>query len=209
MPWKFWKKEKVVAPAPAPPAQLAPALVMDAALTPSHLPAPPVQTPTHSLTAPTHTAAQLKAGATAEQVIDQEFQKTVAAGGRKMFKLKIAYNKKRCIGAGQCVLADPYDFGLDEKGIADLKEAGEQGGLFVKELDTESPHLALNAAKACPAMVISIFDRETGKKVAPVGRMLPEQLKNIDTFRPTTAMNDIPIIQESPILKRPELLKEK
>jgi len=34
-------------------------------------------------------AAQLKAGATAEQVIDQEFQKTVAAGGRKMFKLKI------------------------------------------------------------------------------------------------------------------------
>ncbi len=198
MSWKFWKRVQENGTAPAPASAPSP-------ISPSVQPSP---APARSLTAPTHTAAQLKAGTTAEQVIDQEFQKTVSSSGRKTFKLKIAYNKKRCIGAGHCVLADPYDFGLDSKGIADLKEAKEQSGLFVKEIETESPHLALNAAKACPSMVISVFDMETGKKIAPVGRTLPEHLKNVAPYQPTMDMKDIPIISESPILKRPELLKE-
>lgn len=87
----------------------------------------------------------------------------------KMTKLRIVYNKKGCIGSGHCVLSDPYNFVLDEEFHADLKEGKPMGGLnsqvFVKEIETDSPHLTINAAHTCTPKVIAVFQQfeENGK----------------------------------------------
>ncbi|HLD42170.1 MAG TPA: hypothetical protein VJB06_03970 [archaeon] len=90
---------------------------------------------------------------------------------KKKFKLKIVYNKNGCIASGHCVLSDPYNFVLDEQFKADLKDSkelpGPVKGTFVKEIETDSPHLILNAAKTCTPKVIAIIDMETGKRIAP------------------------------------------
>jgi len=89
---------------------------------------------------------------------------------RKVFKLKIVYNKKGCIASGHCALSDPYNFLLDEefKGVLkDGKTLANIQGTFVKEIETDSPHLILNAAKTCTPKVIAVIDMETGKRIAP------------------------------------------
>ena len=90
---------------------------------------------------------------------------------RKVFKLRIIYNKKGCVASGHCILSDPYNFELDEEFKAILKDGkpltGVQQGVFVKEIETDSPHLVLNAAKTCTPRVIAIIDMETGKRIAP------------------------------------------
>ncbi len=90
---------------------------------------------------------------------------------KKVFKLKIVYNKKGCIASDHCVLSDPYDFKLDDEFKAILIDGKEQDGpvrgIFVKEIETTEPHLAINAAKTCTPKVIAIIDMETGKRIAP------------------------------------------
>lgn len=90
---------------------------------------------------------------------------------KKTFKLKIVYNRKGCISSCHCILSDPYDFKLDDELkaiLVDGKEmSGPVGGIFVKEIETTEPHLAINAAKTCTPRVIAIIDLETGKRIAP------------------------------------------
>ena len=99
--------------------------------------------------------------------VKYEHDKTV----KKKFKLKIIYNKKGCISSGHCALSDPFDFELDEEAKGILKDgkalSGVQEGTFVKEIETDSPHLAINAAKTCTPRVIAIIDMDTGKRIAP------------------------------------------
>ena len=90
---------------------------------------------------------------------------------KKTFKLKIIYNKNKCIGAGHCVLSDPYNWKLDEEFKADLVESkeldGPNKGVFVKTFETSDPHQIINAAKTCTPKVIAVIDTETGKRIAP------------------------------------------
>lgn len=88
----------------------------------------------------------------------------------KVFKLRIVYNKKGCTSSCHCILSDPYDFELDEEFKAILKGGKEMEnakGVFVKEIETSEPHLAINAAKTCTPKVIAVIDMETGKRIAP------------------------------------------
>ena len=59
----------------------------------------------------------------------------------KVFKLKIVYNKNKCISAGHCVLSDPYNWLLDKEFKADLVDSkemdGANKGVFVKEIETD------------------------------------------------------------------------
>ncbi|MBI2579860.1 MAG: ferredoxin [Candidatus Aenigmarchaeota archaeon] len=89
---------------------------------------------------------------------------------RKKYKLRIIYNKSGCTAAGHCVLSDPYNFKLDEEFKAILVDGTPHPtskGVFVKEIETDEPHLVINAAKTCTPRVISIVDLETGKRIAP------------------------------------------
>ncbi|MBI4361657.1 MAG: hypothetical protein HY558_00625 [Euryarchaeota archaeon] len=87
-----------------------------------------------------------------------------------MAKIRIVYNAKGCIGSGHCVLSDPYDFTLDENFHAVMKEGREMGGLnggvWVKECETEETHLAINAARTCTPRVITVFQQveENGRQ---------------------------------------------
>ncbi|MBI2076105.1 MAG: hypothetical protein HYT72_02560 [Candidatus Aenigmarchaeota archaeon] len=89
---------------------------------------------------------------------------------KKVFRLRIVYNRKGCCASGHCILSDPYDFDLDEEFKAILKDGKEMDnakGVFVKEIETTEPHLAINAAKTCTPKVIAVIDLETGKRIAP------------------------------------------
>ena len=90
---------------------------------------------------------------------------------KKIWKLRIVYNKKGCLASGHCILSDPYNFTLDSEFRADLKEGkplgGVQSGTFTKDIETDSPHLVINAAKTCTPRVIAVIDLESGKRIAP------------------------------------------
>jgi ferredoxin len=102
------------------------------------------------------------------QNIDKKYEHDRAA--RKVFRLRVVYNKKGCISAGHCVLSDPYDFKLDDEFkaiLTDSKEGeGVMQGVFTKEIETTEPHLIMNAARTCTPRVIAVFDVETGKRIA-------------------------------------------
>ncbi|MBI3190251.1 hypothetical protein HYZ41_00955 [archaeon] len=89
---------------------------------------------------------------------------------KKIFKLRIVYNKKGCTAAGHCVLSDPFNFTLDknfEAVLVDGKPMPNIEGVWYKDIETDSPHLPINASKTCTPKVIAIIDRETGKRIAP------------------------------------------
>ena len=90
---------------------------------------------------------------------------------KKKFKLKIVYNKKGCLASGHCVLSDPYNFELDKEFRAILVDGKPVGDpklqIFEKIIETDSPHLVLNATKTCTPKVIGVIDMETGKRIAP------------------------------------------
>ena len=57
---------------------------------------------------------------------------------------------------------------LDDEFKAILVEGKEiQPGVFEKVVETDSPHLLLNASKTCTPRVIAVIDVETGKRIAP------------------------------------------
>lgn len=90
---------------------------------------------------------------------------------REKMKLRIVYNRNGCIGAGHCILSDPYNFGFDENDFkADLKDGKESPqtkGVWIKDIETDDPHLVINAAKTCTPKVIAIIDLKTNKRIAP------------------------------------------
>lgn len=89
---------------------------------------------------------------------------------RKIFKLRIIYNKKGCVSSGHCVLSDPFNFELDNEFRAVLKNGKLMPGMddvWFADIETDSPHLPINAAKTCTPRVIGIIDLETGKRIAP------------------------------------------
>jgi ferredoxin len=89
---------------------------------------------------------------------------------RKKYKLRIVYNKNGCIASGHCILSDPYNFKLDSEFKADLVDGAPHPtakGTWVKEIETDEPHLVINAAKTCTPRVIAVIDLETGQRIAP------------------------------------------
>ena len=93
-----------------------------------------------------------------------------------MVKLRIIFNRKGCIGSGHCMLSDPYNFRWDENvdWKAELVDGKPMGGahqqdIFVKEIETDQPHLVINAAKTCTPRVIAVFDLDQTppKRIAP------------------------------------------
>ena len=89
---------------------------------------------------------------------------------KKVFKLRIIYNKKGCTASGHCVLSDPFNFTLDEEFRAILVDGKPMAGMqdvWYKDIETDSPHLPINAARTCTPKVIGIIDLETGKRIAP------------------------------------------
>lgn len=90
---------------------------------------------------------------------------------KKVFRLRVIYNKNGCIASGHCILSDPYNFALDEEFRAVLNGGKEQPGpvknIFIKEIETEEPWLVINAAKTCTPKVIAVIDMDTGKRIAP------------------------------------------
>jgi len=89
---------------------------------------------------------------------------------KKVFRLRIVYNKKGCTASGHCVLSDPFNFVLDDEFKAILIDGKLMPGMtdvFYKDVETDSPHLPINAAKTCTPKVIAIIDLETGKRIAP------------------------------------------
>lgn len=89
---------------------------------------------------------------------------------KRVFKLRVIYNKKGCTASGHCALSDVYDFELDGEFKGVLKEGKETppgSGVWIKDVDTTEPHLLINASKTCTPRVIAIIDRETNKRIAP------------------------------------------
>lgn len=87
---------------------------------------------------------------------------------RKVFRLKVVYNKNKCDAAGHCVLSDPYNWVLDDEFRATLIDSTEvMPGVFEKIVETTEPHLVINAAKTCTPRVIAVIDLDTGKRIAP------------------------------------------
>ncbi len=84
-----------------------------------------------------------------------------------MVKLRIEYDKNGCIGAASCVSADPLRYKLDETGKADLLGSKQEGDLQVLEVDTDQPDIFINAAKACPVLIIKVINKDTGQVLAP------------------------------------------
>lgn len=92
---------------------------------------------------------------------------------RKVHRLRIIFNRKGCIGSGHCMLSDPYNFAWDEEVdwkalLIDGKpmEGKFQGEVFVKEIETDSPHLIMNAAKTCTPRAIAVYDMDEKKFIA-------------------------------------------
>ena len=87
-------------------------------------------------------------------------------------KLRIVYNRGGCISSGHCALSDPQDFGLDNDDFKAILKDGKRMPsapaveLYEKIIETNQPHLALNAARTCTPKVIAVFDVETGKRLA-------------------------------------------
>ncbi|MBI4181935.1 MAG: hypothetical protein HY520_03135 [Candidatus Aenigmarchaeota archaeon] len=136
------------APPPVAPAAATPAVAIPAAAAPAKPKGGPLKT------------------SRSDYDIAYEHDRTV----RKVFRLRVVYNRNGCIGSSHCLLSDPYNFEVDEQFKAILK-GGEElpgaKGVFVKVIETEEPHLVLNAAKTCTPRVISVIDLETGKRIAP------------------------------------------
>ena len=83
-----------------------------------------------------------------------------------MGKYIIEYDEKGCIGAGVCAAFSEKDWEIAANGKAVLK-GGKLGpkGLWTKEIDEKDLPANKQAAEGCPAVVIHIFNKETGEKV--------------------------------------------
>ena len=83
-----------------------------------------------------------------------------------MGKYIIQYDRKGCIGAGVCAAVAPDHWIMAQDGKADL-EGGKQisEGQFEREIDESELEANKQAAEGCPAIVIHIIEKATGKRI--------------------------------------------
>ena len=86
-----------------------------------------------------------------------------------MAKLRIEFDRNKCIGAGQCRLSDPINFTFDTDDFHSIVTETEknENNIYIKELETETPHMPTNAGIHCPVRAIKVTDMETGEIKAP------------------------------------------
>ncbi len=83
-----------------------------------------------------------------------------------MPKFLIKYDREGCIGAAACA-AVSEKWKIAEDGKADLVGGNQdEAGWFVLEISEEDLQKEIEAAKACPALVIHVKD-ENGNALAP------------------------------------------
>lgn len=81
-----------------------------------------------------------------------------------MVKVKIVYDRDKCIGTITCEHLNPELWNMNTTDAkADLKGAKKEGDKWV--LETEMTFELQMACEQCPASVIEVFDKETGKKL--------------------------------------------
>lgn len=81
-----------------------------------------------------------------------------------MKKVKVVYDRDKCIGAVTCHNLNPENWVMSrEDGKADLLNAKKEGDVWV--LETELDMYLGWSADQCPASVIEIFDIETGERL--------------------------------------------
>ncbi len=81
-----------------------------------------------------------------------------------MTKVKVVYDRDKCIGAVTCANINPENWVMSRKDAkADLKGSKKEGTKWV--LETELTMYLQMAAEQCPARVIEISDAKTGKKL--------------------------------------------
>ncbi len=97
-----------------------------------------------------------------------------------MRTLKIEYHKKNCIGAFQCTKIAP-EFFKEEETKADLAEAKTSNGYQIRvvECDDATAAQLIEAAKKCPANVITIIDIETKENVVDSRIKIKEDIRVI------------------------------
>ena len=71
-------------------------------------------------------------------------------------RFRIVVDRARCVGFGTCVDVAPSIFRFDDEGKALAPVEGEF-----------PPQRLFDAAKACPALAILLFDAENGDTVYP------------------------------------------
>lgn len=82
-----------------------------------------------------------------------------------MAKYKIVFDRSACIGAAACVASFPEAWVMQDDGKPNL--AGATGDENKQELVIEESELQkhLEAAKACPVLVIHAYNLETGEQL--------------------------------------------
>ena len=81
-----------------------------------------------------------------------------------MRKVKVIYNRDKCISAVTCANLNPENWIMNKKDAkADLKSAKKEGDRWVLETEL-TMHLQM-AAEQCPPQVIEIYDLKTGERL--------------------------------------------
>ena len=75
----------------------------------------------------------------------------------KMGKIKIVYDKKMCIGAGECEAVSKELWHIGPDGKATLKGAELKDGKYVLEVDESMLKKQEIAARSCPVGAIKII----------------------------------------------------
>ncbi|WP_136600572.1 ferredoxin [Salinigranum halophilum] len=78
--------------------------------------------------------------------------------------MHIEYDRDTCIGMFQCVDEwEAFEKNLDD-GKADLVDAEEEDGVFVREVPEDAKFDAEYAARVCPVDAIKLFD-DDGERI--------------------------------------------
>ncbi|WP_136592220.1 ferredoxin [Salinigranum halophilum] len=78
--------------------------------------------------------------------------------------MHIEYDRDTCIGMFQCVDEwEAFEKNLDD-GKADLADAEEEDGVFVREVPEDAKFDAEYAARVCPVDAIKLFD-DDGERI--------------------------------------------
>ena len=97
-----------------------------------------------------------------------------------MKKLRVEYDKNKCIGQGNCAAIAPYHFELVGK-KATLKNSDKiSKGTFAVDIDCDSDAEGsiISAGKSCPVNAIRVIDSERNKDIVSV-KIKEENVKEI------------------------------
>ncbi len=97
-----------------------------------------------------------------------------------MKKLRVEYDKSKCIGQGNCAAIAPYHFKLLGK-KATLKNSdkiGKEVFALDIECDSDASGSIISAGEACPVNAIRVIDSERGEDIVSV-KVKEENIKEI------------------------------